>query len=100
MGETVGASGRLRQMRVGLHWDCSSCSSSACPRLAYVSHDSAILTAAYKSGFNGMLGIALALAVAVEFGVALAVEFGVAVALDFGVDGMLRFAMLAQEVIV
>ena len=94
MGETVGASGRLRQMRVGLHWDCSSCSSSACPRLAYVSHDSAILAAAHKSGFNGMLGFN-----GWMLGLAVAVEFGVAVAPEFGVDAMLRLAMLAQELI-
>ena len=53
----------------------------ACARLSSVSHDSAI-AAAHKSGFTGMLGLS-----------------AVAVALDFDVDGMLRFAMLAQELI-
>jgi hypothetical protein len=43
-----------------------------------------------------MLGLAVAVALAVEFGVAVAV----AVAPEFGVDAMLRLAMLAQELIV
>ena len=82
-------------MRVGLHWDCSSCSSSACPRLAHVSHDSAILTAAHKSGFTGMLGLSV---VAVAVAVAVAGAGAGAGALDLIVDGMLRFAMLAQDI--
>jgi hypothetical protein len=47
-----------------------------------VSHDSAILAAAYKFGVDGICFSA-----------------AVAVAVDFGVDGMLRFATLAQELI-
>ena len=49
-----------------------------------MSHDSAILAAAYKSGVDG-IGFSAAVAVAV--------------AVDFGVDRMLRFATLAQELI-
>ena len=85
MGETVGASGRLNLNQVGLHWDCSSRARASCSRLSCASHDSAILTAAHKSGVvdtdTGMLGLS-----------------AVAVAVEFGDDGMLRLAMLAQEV--
>ena len=87
MGETVGASGRLNLNQVGLHWDCSSRARASCSRLSCASHDSDILAAAHKSGVTRMMsgaGDAVAVAVAVEF----------------GVDGMLRLAMLAQEVIV
>jgi len=58
-------------------------------RLSCASHDSDILAAAHKSGGDdiGMLGFS-------------AVAVAVAVAVEFGVDGMLRFATLAQEVIV
>jgi hypothetical protein len=89
MGETVGASGRLNPSQFGLHWDCSSLSSVARASLSYVSHDSAILAAAYKSGFTWMPGLAVAGA-----------GFAGVVGFAGADDGMLRLAMLAQDVIV
>ena len=88
MGE--GASGRFKSIHVGLHWDCSSRSYRSYSRLSYVSHDSAMLAAAHKSGFTWMPGIAVA-------GAGFEGSAGTG-ALFEADDGMLRLAMLAQDV--